>query len=114
MIANPGKIANVIRGRSSMNEYYFEYGQYKWSISEAGDDYFLNYYPSEVNLQQIAAFSQDDWEYFNEMVTYSTREIRTREAVASLSELYRVVKERLFNLDSVLDDIIRTADDFDF
>ena len=44
---------------------------------------------------------------FSECVSYSSKEIGTREAFESLSELYHLLTEKLYGIDRVLDDIIK-------
>lgn len=45
-------------------------------------------------------------------VTYSDKEIKTREASESFRELYQIVMEKLFDLDTIFEDIIGTDDLF--
>lgn len=107
MISNPSAITKVIK---KADDIYFLYkGKYKWSITIQNDDSMLWYYPGTESIEQLA--STDDWEWENvPMVTYRTSEIGTREARASFAELYVVLKERLYKVNEVLDDIINDED----
>ena len=44
------------------------------------------------------------------MVTYKDTEIGTKEAKASFAELHTLIKERVYGVNDVLDDIISDAD----
>ena len=101
IINNPEDITNV---RKSGNEYYFLYkGKYKWSISESDGEYYVHYYPDESTIDELVSTS--DWQSIN-FVTYSTKDLKTREAYETFSELYLLIKEKLYGVDKVLDDII--------
>lgn len=105
MISNPELIGNVIT--NSANEYFFTFkDRHKWSIRHIEPGYVLWYYPSDESLENLAAY--DDpvaWEHVP-MVTYRSADIGTLEAEESFRELYRIVGEKVFGMDEVLDDII--------
>jgi hypothetical protein len=106
MIANSSKIIDVI---SDSNTYYFMYNnKYKWSIYFSSDSnaYLLNYYSSKMPLNEIAQMPGEEWQYFTDYICYSTKEIGTKEAFSTFQELYRIVKEKLLGIDTVLNDII--------
>lgn len=107
MVSNQDQIGSVIRGYSG-NELFFEYGgKHKWSIiKNQKKEYFLHYYPGDQMLDDLAGWPEEEWHEFGEMVSYNTRELGTKEAYDSLSELYTAVQEKLFGMDKVLDDII--------
>ena len=107
MIANPEYIDRVTRG--GHGELFFVYKRkYKWSMRRDADgEIFLYYYPGQQSLDQLARFDDDDWQDFADMVVYSSREIGTREAQSSFNELYTLLKERVFGINEVLDDIIK-------
>jgi len=46
------------------------------------------------------------------MVKYSDTEVGTKEAKSSFAELYTIVKERLYGVNDVLDDIISDSESF--
>ena len=108
MISNKKLITNVI---ASPNEIFFLYdGRYVWSIRREDDgDYFLWYYPKARSVEEIAQNEGDSWEEIP-MVVYKTSEIGTKEARASFAELHSIVKERIFGMEDVLDDIISGPD----
>jgi hypothetical protein len=108
MISNPDKIGEVIRGQS---EIFFTYkDKYKWSMAERDNDHLLWFYPGDESLQRLASYEGDDWEG-TAVVLYRASEIGTKEAKASFAELYRLLKERVYGMNKVLDDII-SNDDF--
>jgi hypothetical protein len=106
MLSNSSQITNVIAGEDG--ELFFLYGgKYKWSIKNYGsDDIGLWFYPGNQDLEDLASYDNYNWDGFNEMVLYSTKELGTREAIESFKELYRTVKERRFGVDKALDEII--------
>lgn len=107
MVSNQEQIGPVIRGYDG-NELFFEYGgKHKWSIiKNQKNEYYLHYYPGKQKLDELAGWPEEAWHEFSEMVSYNTRDLGTKEALDSLSELYIVVQEKLFGMDKVLDDII--------
>lgn len=103
MISRQELITNVLPGR---NEYFFLYdGKYKWSIShlEEGDIYFLHYYPGNADLEALAA--EQNWNEIDYM-TYSSKTLGTKEAQQTFQDLYQIVKEKIYGIDTVLNDII--------
>ena len=106
MISNENLIGHVLK---SGEELFFSYDErFKWSIVKAkDDDYYLSYYPGPQTLEQIA--SRDMWNEYGDFVTYSTKEVKTREVRESFSELYQTVQTKLYGIDEVLDYIINTA-----
>lgn len=109
MISNPTLITNVMRND---NEYFFLYkGKYKWSISrDSKGDFHLFYYPGNEELAHLASYESYDWEG-TAMVAYNETDIGTKEATASFSELHTLIKEQLYGVNKVLDDIISDMDD---
>ena len=111
MISNKKQITNIIAGQQ---EIFFVYrAKYIWSMRQEPSrrDYSLWYYPNANNVELLAAYDGDDWE-FVPMVVYKTSEIGTKEALSSFTELYNLLKERMHNVDEVLDDIISNSDEF--
>lgn len=101
MISNHHLISDVVRGE---NEIFFLYkGKYKWSMNLRDDSYYLWYYPGKQSIEHLA---QEQWDEEIPMVTYKDADIGTKEAKASFAELYTVVKEKVYGVDAVLDDII--------
>lgn len=107
IISNPNAITKVIK---TADDLYFLYkGKYKWSISIQDNDTLLWYYPGDESLEKLATTEDWAWEDIP-MVTYRSSEIGTREAKASFAELYVLLKERLYKVNEVLDDIINDDD----
>ncbi|RYC67383.1 hypothetical protein [Spirosoma sordidisoli] len=109
MIENQHLIEPVIK--SASGGLFFTYNsKFKWSIIENEQGIFsLFYYPGNQSLEELAAYTYDDWRKFKEEVVYSTQELKTKEAIESFSELYKILQTKVFGIDSVLDDIIKTA-----
>lgn len=105
IIANPAAIDTIIQG--AQREIYFVYKKkYKWSVRRDRDgEIYLHYYPGDEPIDQLAHLEVYEWEDVD-TVTYSSQEIGTREATSSFLELYTLLKERLFKVNEVLDDII--------
>lgn len=107
MISNHEKIDKAFKGDYEA-EIFFQYdGKHKWSIlkNDAGD-YFLHYYPGSDSLEKLSSMPGELWADFTQMVSYTSVTLGTKEAKASLQDLYGIVKEKLFGMDDVLDDII--------
>ncbi|SRR6266487_925885 len=108
MLANPDNITKVRPGSNS-DEVFFVYGgKHKWSISSRRDqgEYWLYYYPGEIDIEKLAAI--EDWDMYTNYVAYGTKELGTAEAKQSFAELYSTVLERRYNMNKVLDDIIKS------
>lgn len=106
MILNKKRITGVINREQ---EYFFLYkGKYKWSMThdEKEDQYFLFYYPGSRSLETLASMEEHEWDGFNEFIRYGAKDIGTKEALETFRELYEIVKERIFRMDEVLDEII--------
>lgn len=109
MIANPALITNVMRGDS---ELFFLYkNKYKWSMAKRDNGHHLWYYPGDENLEVLVAFDGTGMGFEDiAMVHYHDGEIGTKEAKASFSELYTILSEKVYGIDTVLDDIISDND----
>ena len=111
MVSNPSKISAV---RVNDKELYFLYnGKYKWSLNKRSTDqgeYSLHYYSGDESLDILAQLPEADFQHV-EVVTYSTSELKTREARESFGELYRILQERIYGVDKVLDEIIEDSDE---
>lgn len=107
MVSNPDHITNVIRGYEGSELFFMYDNKYKWSIvKNQKNEYYLHFYPGKQELEHLASWSDDEWHEFSEMVSYNTNDLGTKEARSSLIELYTIISEKLFGMDSVLDDII--------
>ncbi|MGF1873584.1 hypothetical protein [Photobacterium indicum] len=107
MVSNANLISRVISGYEGV-ELFFLYDQkHKWSIiKNQKNEYYLHYYPGNQKLEELAGWPDEAWHDFSQMVSYNTNELGTKEAHDSLSELYTIVQEKLFGMESILDEII--------
>ena len=110
MIANPNLITEVIKGEREDEIFFLYKGKYKWSMAQRDQECYLWFYPGNEALAQLASYEGHDWEQGVAMVTYTDAEIGTKEAKASFSELYNLIKEKVFGVNDALDDIISDAD----
>jgi hypothetical protein len=101
MIINEKKISPVMHGG---REVFFIYdGKYVWSMRKDNSEYWLYYYPGYSALDDLIHI--EDWEGID-VVPYATKEIGTQEARDTFSELYTIIKEKLYGVDEVLNKII--------
>lgn len=111
MIVTRDRITEVTPAAQGSEIFFLYDGKYKWSIRKTDTaDYGLFFYPGTQTLQELAAWPDNAWYEFNEMIRYSTLALGTKEAKDTFAELYRVVSENLFGINSVLDEIIDNAD----
>lgn len=107
MISNPILISGVVKGEK---EIFFRYkGKYTWSMKKDGNIHYLWYYPNHDVDELLDCESNGFWDGVD-MVGYNDNEIGTREAKASFAELYLLLKEKMFGVNNVLDDIISDSD----
>ena len=103
MISHAEKISDVIVNKGN-NEFIFKYDdKYVWGITTKNEDYTLCFYPETREVDEL--WNVTDWDNFP-FVMYSANDFKTREALESFGELYLIIKEKLHNVDEVLDDII--------
>jgi hypothetical protein len=104
IISNPDQISNVLK---THDQIFFLYkGKYKWSMSETDeDDHYLCFYPGDEDIGLLVEYEERGWEDVPRLA-YSAKDIGTKEAKASFSELYTLIEERLYGVNEVLDDII--------
>jgi hypothetical protein len=109
MISNKKMITDIILIRDEI--FFLFRDKYVWSARRDSDsgEFLLWHYPGASSVENIASKENEDWEEVP-MVVYKTSDIGTREARASFSELYSIVKERVYKMDEVLDDIISDSD----
>lgn len=110
MVSNPHLITDVISGAHE-TEYFFKYDQkHTWSILRtSADGYILRYYPGDVDINLIASITDDEWlDHEPTNVLYTSKDLGTKEAYESLKDLYNTVQEKVFGMDDVLDDIIKS------
>lgn len=115
MISNPNKITNVQAARGmieSDSHIFFLYdSRHKWSIRYDNEriDYYLKYFSSIETIDTLAQTAETLATGLY-VITYSTLDFNTREATESMSELYRMLQEKVFGIDKALDDIIESDD----
>lgn len=111
MISNPKLFNKIIKEGEELFFLYKE--KYKWSMrrNDAGA-YFLYYYPTQISLEDLARFEPYQWENFSEMIIYRDSDIGTKEAKSSFADLYRLLTEKVFGVDEVLEDIISDEEPF--
>lgn len=101
MISNAEKITDVSQYES---EYFFKYDtKYIWGILKKNEMYSLFFYPETKEINEL--YGVVNWDQVP-LVAYNTGELKTREALESFKELYLIVKEKIHNMEGVLDDII--------
>lgn len=104
MILNQTEISNV---NLAHDEYFFLYeGKYKWSIGYEDGDYILSFYPGNETIYALLEYMRKgnfDYPY----VSYNSGDLKTQEAEESFGELFLIVKEKVYGLDKILDDIIK-------
>ncbi|MBI1817331.1 MAG: hypothetical protein HYR72_20350 [Deltaproteobacteria bacterium] len=106
MIIHADLITGVIQGQDRGELFFLYKGKHKWSIRvDHSGEYYLWYYPGDAELADLAAYDDPDWGH-TPIVTYKTSDIGTKEAQASFAELYGILKERIYGMNEVLDDII--------
>lgn len=105
IITNQKLVSNVLRNE---REYFFIYdNKYKWSIlkGDKSDNYFVHFYPTEERTLEQLAY-ETDWQEFTNFVTYSTEDLKTKEAQETFTELYQIVATKVFGIDDMFDDIL--------
>ena len=109
MISNSDNISQIIQHKK---EYFFIYdNKYKWSINVQSNVYILNYYAGKESIEKLANFSAIEWSEYP-FVTYTSQDMKTREAYESMQELYRIVQEKLYGVDRAFNDIIESDETF--
>lgn len=103
MISNAEKISDINRDLTE-SEYLFKYdNKYVWGISENKEKYSLYFYPETKEVNELK--SVIDWDEVP-LVIYTTEDLKTREALESFRDLYLIIKQKQYDVDRVLDDII--------
>lgn len=107
MISNSGRISNVLAAQQ--DEYFFIYNEkHKWSIMETKEDpdnITLFLYPDEnIKLETLAY--DTDFGTYNKFVTYRAEDFKSSEVIESYRELLKVVKDKIYGIDEILDDIL--------
>ncbi len=101
MIQNSDQISGI---SASNNEYFFEYKGYIWGILKSKEDYILVYYPdisTVMDAMNLTKYSDDV-----ASINYNSDAFKNQEDIESFRDLYSTVKEKVYGVDKVLDDII--------
>ncbi|PFG58915.1 hypothetical protein DM05_3580 [Pseudomonas poae] len=109
MIMEKEKISDVVDGGGDGEMFFLYDEKHKWSMMDGLQGYVLFYYPGRSNLNTLASIPPEEWPEDIDMVTYRVKDIGTKEAKESFAELYAVLKEKKWNMDSVLDEIIASG-----
>lgn len=105
MIEQRDKIKQVTPGNVDTEIFFMFDNKHKWSMIKGDDSYSLIYYPGSATISVLANLEVDEWGEVP-MISYRSKEIGTREAKESFKELYDVIKELVYGMDDVFDDII--------
>lgn len=104
MISRKELISDVIK--DSQDVYYFVFDKkHKWSIfhNEKDNNVCLIIYP-EKN-KSIEEIKNADLSILSHVV-YESADFRTIEAKESFKELYKIIQEKLYDIDQEFDDIL--------
>lgn len=114
MILNRNLISNVMNSYTNKEIFFLYDKKHKWSLYENDSGkYTLHYYPTNLSIEELCAMEDYEWAEFSEMVSYSADELSTTEALNTLSELYRILSEMRYGMDSILNDIIQSDEEED-
>ena len=95
---------------TNIHTYFFRYKTYIWSIEDYINNNFkgflLKYYPGYSKVSDVMRYIQEKGMTEDNYVQYDSSSLKTRESEESFIELNRIVREKLHNVDQVLDDII--------
>lgn len=114
MVSNPDRIKNVIKGYSDSECFFVYDDKHPWSIIKHNDGgYYMAYYPGNQDISKLAQIPDEHWHEANvNCVTYTSKDLGTKEAKESMAELYNIVNEKVYGMDDVLDDIINSDPPF--
>jgi hypothetical protein len=73
----------------------------------------MAYYPGNLDISKLASIPDEHWEEADiSCVTYTSKELGTKEAKESMGELFNIVNEKAYGMDDVLEDIINSDPPF--
>jgi len=108
MVKHPQNISDVCTGCENKDEYFFLYNKkYRWSISqsEADGSFNLFYYAApNMTIEEIASVPSDAQQEY--LLWFSSKNFPSKEQQLAFSDLLKIVREKLFNIDAVMEDII--------
>lgn len=102
MIENPEKIQDIEKDDFGELYFFLYLGKQVWSVYHNRDDEetIISYFPGmESTKSLISAVGV-------ESIPFSTREYKTTEARETFSELHRLVRNKYYNIDDVLNEIL--------
>lgn len=114
MVSNPNLITDVVKGANE-TECFFKYDRkHLWSILRRTDgEFYLAYYPGNQDINELASVPDEYWAEANiHSVSYTSKDLGTKEAKDSMRDLFGVVNEKVYGMDQVLDAIISTDEPF--
>ena len=107
MISNAQKVTNVIVNKE--DEFFFIYNKnHKWSITEDENDgsVSLFLYPDEqIKLEELAF--ETDYGVYKKFVAFSSDDFKSKELTESFVELMNLVKNKIYGVDDILDEILK-------
>ena len=105
MISNSDKITEVYKNDKEL--FFLFNKKYKWSIIKRDENFLLFLYPKDdFTIEQLSSRDDLDFSNYNNFITYTSEEIKTREATESFAELYQIINSKVLGADQILDDII--------
>lgn len=95
-------------------EIFFVYNvTHKWSIEKREDGFHLWYYPGGEHIDELVERAVIGLGFDGvKMMHYFDKELGSKEAKDSFSELYTTVSEKAYGMDSILDEIITNSELF--
>lgn len=122
MIENVKKITDVA-DMNTKDSFVFLYDdKFVWGIRAfANNEYVLTVYPGYRNINDLlrdfkSSSFQSGATFEKEAiqsVEYSSRKINTKEGYDTFSELYHIIREKRYNVDQILEEII-TGSEFGY
>ena len=114
MVSNPERITNVIKGYNETECFFVYDGKHPWSILKQNDGgYYMAYYPGDQDIANLSKIPDEYWHDANvHCVSYTSKDLGTKEAKESMAELFRIVNEKVYGMDDVLNDIINSDPPF--
>jgi hypothetical protein len=114
MIVNSDRITDVTPSTTT-DIIFFRYdNKYIWGIREDVNEegeliYYLTYFPDNTMISHLVSLPNYELKEIKQLVYFSA-EFNSREATQSFAELYTIINEKKFGVDSVLEDIIKSGD----
>lgn len=111
MISNPELITEVKIGMHK-DECFFKYNnKYTWSLISDSSNFYLHYYTNNEDIGYMSQVPSEVWDDENiHSICYSSKELGTKEALESFKELNTILREKLYGMDQILDEIINTGE----